>query len=370
MYIWERTAWPDFRWDDGSFAAKEKQFHLDLGWLLGRMDGLGVALKEDANLRILTQEVVKSSEIEGERFNPLSVRSSLGRRLGMDIAGLPPSNRSIDGVVDVVLDATGNHAEPLTKERLCAWHGALFPTGRSGLVAIQTGAWRRPEKDPMQVVSGPIGRETVHFQAPPAHRLDHEMDRFLAWFNSDRLEPGPVKAALAHLWFVTIHPFEDGNGRIARAIMEMVHARFERSSLRFFSLSNQIEKERNDYYAVLQGTQSGMLDVSAYLSWYLSCAVRAIASSKEILDGVLTRGKFWDTWAMEDLNERQIIMLNKLLDGMEGHLNTSKWAKMTKTSQDTAYRDIKDLVSRGILVKDPGGGRSTSYSLHVMSMKA
>jgi len=363
MYIWERTEWPDFRWDDGSIASKEKQFLLDLGWLLGRMDGLGFSLKENANLRILTQEVVKSSEIEGERFNPLSVRSSLGRRLGMDIAGLPPSNRSIDGVVDVILDATGNHADPLTKERLCAWHGALFPTGRSGLVAIQTGAWRRAEKDPMQVVSGPVGRETIHYEAPPARRLDHEMDRFLAWFNSDQLGPGPVKAALAHLWFVTIHPFEDGNGRIARAIMELVHARFERSSLRFFSLSHQIEQERNDYYAALKATQSGTLDVSAWLDWYFSCAIRAIASSKEILGGVLARGKFWDTWATEDLNERQITMLNKLLEGLDGHLNTSKWAKMTKTSQDTAYRDIKDLVFRGILIQDPGGGRSTSYSL-------
>lgn len=363
MYIWERTEWPEFRWDEPSFSAYEKQFHLDLGWLLGRMDGLGFSLKEDANLGILTQEVVKTSEIEGERFNPLSVRSSLGCRLGMDIGGLPSSSPSIDGIVDVILDATGRHDEPLTKERLCAWHDALFPTGRSGLVSIQTGAWRRAEKDPMQVVSGPFGRETIHFEAPPARRLDDEMDRFLAWFESDRLEPGPVKAALAHLWFVTIHPFEDGNGRIARAIMEMMHARFEQSSLRFFSLSHQIEKERNDYYAVLKETQSGTLDVSAYLSWYFSCAIRAIASSKEILDGVLARGKFWDRFATEDLNERQITMLNKVLDGLEGHLTTSKWAKMTKISQDTAYRDIKDLITRGILVQNPGGGRSTSYSL-------
>jgi len=363
MYIWERKEWPEFRWDNSSFAKKEKEFNLELGWLLGRMEGLGFALKRDANLRVLTQEVVKTSEIEGEVFNPLSVRSSLGQRLGMDVAGLPPSNRSIDGITDVVLDATTRFDHPLTKERLCDWHRSLFPTGKSGLIPIQTGSWRRREKDPMQVVSGPFGRETVQFEAPPANQLDHEISRFLTWFNSDQLEPGPVKAALAHLWFVTIHPFEDGNGRVARAIMELMQARFEGSSLRFFSLSNQIEKERDEYYAVLKDAQSGTLNISGYLSWYFSCALRAIESSKEILAGVLNRGKFWDRYATEDLNERQITMLNKLLDGIDGHLNTSKWAKMMKTSQDTAYRDIKDLVARGILIQNPAGGRSTSYSL-------
>lgn len=363
MYIWERKDWPGFQWDDSSFAAEEKRFNLELGWLLGRMDGLGFPLKKDANLKILTQEVVKSSEIEGDVFNPLSVRSSLGRRLGMDIAGLPSSNRSIDGIVDVILDATTNFNDPLSKERLCDWHRSLFPSGKSGLISIQTGGWRRAEKDPMQVVSGPVGHEIVHFEAPPARQLDQEIDRFLTWFNSNQMEPGPIKAGLSHLWFVTIHPFEDGNGRIARAIMEMVQARFERSALRFFSLSNQIEKEREDYYAVLKNAQSGTLNISTYLTWYFSCAIRAIASSKEILAGVLTRGKFWDRFATHDLNERQITMLNKLLEGIDGHLNTSKWAKMTKTSQDTAYRDIKDLIARGILVQNPGGGRSTSYSL-------
>ncbi|NQV72979.1 Fic family protein [bacterium] len=363
MYIWELNDWPRFRWHNLPFSHIEKSFYHELGKLLGRMEGLGFELKRDANLRILTQEVVKSSEIEGEVYNDLSVRSSIGKRLGMDVGGLPSSNRSIDGIVDVILDATTHFNDPLTKERLCKWHRSLFPTGKSGLISIQTGAWRRAEKDPMQVISGPTGRETIHFEAPPSHNLDSEIDRFVDWFNSDQIEAGPVKAALAHLWFVTIHPFEDGNGRIGRAIMEMVHAQFEKSSLRFFSLSNQIEKERDEYYAVLKQTQSGTLDVSSYLEWYVSCGIRAIESSKEILAGILTRAIFGDRYASEDLNDRQISMLNKLLDGIDGVLSSSKWAKMTKVSQDTANRDIKDLMDRGILVQDPGGGRSTRYSL-------
>lgn len=363
MYIWKLKEWPRFKFDISRISQSLNTVYHERGRLLGRMEGLGFSLQKDANLKIITKEVVKTSEIEGEILNERAVRSSIGKRLGMNVGGLPPSDRFIDGIVNVILDATSNYMKPLTGERLCTWHSSLFPTGHSGFTSIVTGAWRPSSKDPMQVVSGPVGSKKIHFEAPPAHSLDTEIDRFLNWFNTETAEDALIKAGIAHLWFVTIHPFEDGNGRIGRAIMELALTRSEGSAFRFFSLSNQIRKERKDYYAILKAAQSGNMDITNYLDWYLGCLLRSIESSREILANILNRARFWERFATEDLNERQIEMLNRLLEGFEGKLTSSKWAKIVQSSQDTAHRDIKDLVARGILFQSPEGGRSTSYSL-------
>jgi Fic family protein len=327
------------------------------------MEALGFELRSEAHLRTLTEDVVKSSEIEGEILQPAQVRSSIARRLGMDVGGLVPADRQVDGVVEMMLDATGNDADPLTEQRLCAWHASLFPTGRSGMREISVGRWRDDSNGPMQVVSGPIGREQVHFQAPPAERLADEMARFLRWFEQPGDMDPLLQAALAHVWFITIHPFDDGNGRIARAIADMVLARAEKTGQRFYSMSAQIRRERDDYYEMLEWTQKGELDISRWQDWFLNCLLRAIEQAQETLAVVLAKASFWERFAKQPLNQRQIKMLNHLLDGFEGKLTTSKWAKMTKCSQDTAYRDILDLIERGALRKDAGGGRSTSYSL-------
>jgi Fic family protein len=332
--------------------------------MLGKMGALGFDLRGEAHLRTLTEDVLKSSEIEGEKLDGDQVRSSLARRLGMDAGGLVTADRHIEGVVEMMLDATGSYQKPLTETRLFAWHAALFPTGRSSMHESVVGGWRDDSNGPMQVVSGPIGKQKVHYEAPPAKQLSREMKKFLAWFN----KPGDMDplliAGLAHLWVVTIHPFEDGNGRIARAIADMALARSEGSSQRFYSMSAQIRRERDDYYRMLERTQRGGLDVTAWQEWFLGCLLRAMEDSQQILGGVLDKARFWERFAKEPLHARQIKVLNRLLDGFEGKLTTSKWAALAKCSQDTAYRDILDLVERGALKKDPGGGRSTSYSLN------
>ena len=359
MYIWEQENWPLLTYDKGRLAALLGQVSREQGRLLGRMHDLAFELRREAQLSTLTEDVVRSSEIEGEKLDSAQVRSSIARRLGMDVGGLVPADRGVEGVVEMMLDATTNYAQPLTADRLFDWHAALFPTGRSGLQKITVGHWRDDSGGPMQVVSGPIGRRKVHFEAPPAVRLPEEMDRFLRWFDAT----GNIEPGLAHLWFVTIHPFDDGNGRIARAIADMALARSERNAQRFYSMSAQIRRERSDYYTMLERAQKGALDVTPWQEWFLACLNRAIESSQGTLAAVLDKARFWQRFAQQSLNARQVKVLNRLFDGFEGKLTTSKYAKLTKSSQDTAYRDILELVERGALRRDPGGGRSTRYSL-------
>jgi len=333
------------------------------GRLLGRMEGLGFSLRKQAELETLTLDVLKTSEIEGEKLNADQVRSSIARRLGVEIAGTVPADRHVEGVVEMMLDATQNFAKPISKERLFDWHAALFPTGRSGMQKIVVAGWRDDSKGPMQVVSGPSGKEHVHYEAPAAARLDREMSQFLEWTNaSDNLDP-VLRAALAHLWFVTIHPFDDGNGRIARAIADLFLARSEKSAQRFYSMSAQIGQERNEYYEILERTQKGTLDITPWMEWFLQCLGRAFDGTEITLAAVLRKARFWEKYSREPMNDRQRLVLNKLLDGFEGKLTTVKWATLTKSSHDTALRDIQNLIDRGILAKDPGGGRSTTYSL-------
>lgn len=366
MYLWEKPNWPSFTWDERSLAKPIARVLREQGRLLGKMEALGFDLRSEAHLRTLTEDVIKSSEIEGEKLERDQVRSSIARRLGMDVVGLVPDDRNVEGVVEMMLDATSRYTEKLTVERLYAWHASLFPTGRSGMSKIKVGYWRDDRSGPMQVVSGAIGREKIHYEAPPADRVPNEMKKFLRWFE----RPGDMEplliAGLAHLWFVSIHPFEDGNGRIARAIADMALARSEKTGQRFYSMSAQIRCENKDYYDILESTQKGELDVTRWQDWFLNCLYRAIEGSQEILAAVLGKARFWERFAKEPLNERQIKVLNRLLDGFEGKLTTSKWAKIAKCSQDTAYRDILDLMKRGALQKDAGGGRSTSYSLVIL----
>ena len=362
-YIHERKDWPDFRWDDAVLAEQLAAVRHRQGRLIGRMESLGFALRSEAVLNTLTEDVLKSSEIEGEILDRDQVRSSVARRLGMDIAGLVPADRSVEGVVEMMLDATQHYGSALTDKRLFGWHAALFPTGRSGMRRITVGAWRNDRSGPMQVISGPVGRERVHYEAPAAAQVDNDMSAFLSWFNA-RSDIDPVlKAGAAHLWFVTIHPFDDGNGRIARAIADMQLARSENSRQRFYSMSAQIRQERKAYYEILEATQKGDLDITNWLTWFLTCLSRAFDGAENILAGVLRKASFRETHGRERLNERQRDMLNRLLDGFEGKLTSSKWASIEKCSPDTALRDINDLLGRKILVRDEGGGRSTSYSL-------
>jgi Fic family protein len=363
MYIWEQVHWPALTWDSARLATLLGQVSREQGRLLGRMQDLGFELRREAQLSTLTEDVVRSSEIEGEKLDSDQVRSSIARRLGMEVGGRVAAERDVEGVVEMMLDATTNYAQPLTGDRLFGWHAALFPTGRNGLQKITVGNWRNDSGGPMQVVSGPIGRQKVHYEAPPAARVSDEMKRFLSWFEAPGHTDPLFVAGLAHLWFVTIHPFEDGNGRIARAIADMALARSEESTQRFYSMSAQIHRERSDYYITLERTQKGELDVTSWQEWFLSCLRRAIEGSQATLSSVLQKASFWERFAQQSLNERQVKVLNKLLDDFEGKLTTSKWANLTKCSQDTAYRDVLDLVERGALRKDPGGGRSTSYSL-------
>ncbi len=363
LYIWQAPDWPNWRYDLSSLVPALAEVNRAQGLLLGRLADVGLALRDQASLAALTEDVVKTSEIEGEVLSAESVRSSIARRLGVEIGAVAPVDRHVEGVVEMVLDATANADLTLTAERLYGWHAALFPTGYSGMSQLAIGQWRDDAEGPMQVVSGPIGRRRVHFRAPPAEVLPHEVTRFLSWANQSNGEPMLVKAGLAHLWFVTLHPFDDGNGRIARALGDLFLARADGSPQRFYSLSAQIQRERKDYYDKLESTQKGSLDVTDWLAWFLGALGRAITSAHTTLDAALGKTRFWQRWAGTPFNERQVKLLNRLLDGFEGKLTSSKWAAIAKCSPDTALRDITQLLVLGVLKKSPGGGRSTGYEL-------
>jgi Fic family protein len=362
-FIYEQPDWPHFRWDREDLAETLAAVRHKQGVLIGRMEGLGFRLRGEAILKTLTEDVLKTNAIEGEKLDAEQVRSSVARRLGMDIGGLRPKDRYVDGVVEMMLDATRRYDQPLTAERLFGWHAALFPTGRSGMHQINAGTWRDDLSGPMHVVSGPIGRERVHFEAPSARRLPREMKSFFAWFNGKEENDWVVKAALAHLWFVTVHPFDDGNGRIARAIADLALARSEGSAQRFYSMSSRIEEKRREYYDVLKRTQKGSMDVTWWMEWFFRTLDAAMDGAQRTLEAALAKAEFWRSVTHVSLSERQRLVLNRLLDGFEGKLTTSKWAKLAKTSQDTAGRDIAGLIELGILVKNAAGGRSTSYAL-------
>jgi Fic family protein len=362
-YLHERPDWPEFRWDRAKLAGPLAGVRHRQGRLLGHMEGLGFTLRQEAVLKTLTEDVLKTSEIEGERLDAEQVRSSIARRLGIDIGALKAVDRNVEGVVEMTLDATRRYQEPLTKDRLFSWHAVLFPGGRSGMTKITVGGWRKDAGGPMQVVSGPFGRERVHYQAPRAGKVNREMTAFLRWFNSVGEEDQVLKAALAHLWFVTVHPFDDGNGRIARAIADMTLARSEDSVQSFYSMSAQIRKERKDYYDILERTQKGTMNVTPWMEWFLACLGRAIDGAQTALSAVLGKARFWESVAHVSLNERQRGMLNRLLEGIEGKLTNAKWAKLAKCSADTALRDLQYLADRGVLVRGEAGGRSTNYSL-------
>jgi Fic family protein len=361
-YIYERSDWPKFRWDQKALEAPLAAVRHRQGRLIGRMENLGFTLRKEAVLQTLTLDVLKSSEIEGEILNPEQVRSSVARRLGIDVTGVVPVDRNVEGVVEMMLDATQNFDKPLTADRLFGWHGALFPSGRSGLHRIRVGTWRDDSGGPMQIVSGPISREHVHYSAVAADRVDAEMGAFIHWANAPGDTDPVLNAAIAHLWFVTIHPFDDGNGRIARAIADWALARSEDSPQRFYSMSAQIRQERNAYYDALEKAQKQTLDITPWLEWFLGCLDQAFNGTEKTLSAVFRRARFWEKHAAITINERQRLILNLMLDGFEGKLTSSKWAKLTKSSQDTAHRDILGLVEHGILMKDSAGGRSTSYS--------
>jgi len=360
-YIWQTPDWPNWRFDWAALAGPMAEVSRAQGLLMGRLADVGMALCDQASLAALTEDVVKTSEIEGEQLNIESVRSSIARRLGVDIGTLAAVDRNVEGVVELVLDATANCHAPVSQERLFGWHAALFPTGYSGLSRIKVGAWRDDASGPMQVVSGRIGRQRAHFEAPPADRLEAETIRFFDWVNGASNEPPLLKAGLGHLWFVTLHPFDDGNGRIARAIGDLLLARADGSPQRFYSLSAQIQRERKAYYDILEQSQKRSLDVTAWLAWFLGTLHRAVDQAQHTLDTVLVKARFWQRWASTPLNPRQVKLLNLLLDGFAGKLTSSKWAAIAKCSPDTALRDINDLLARGVLRKSDAGGRSTSY---------
>lgn len=363
-YIWQASDWPNWRFDLTALVGSMAEVSRAQGLLLGRLADVGMALRDQASLAALTEDVVKTSEIEGEQLNIESVRSSIARRLGVDIGALAPVDRHVEGVVEMVLDATTLCHAPVSRERLFGWHAALFPTGYSGLSKIKVGGRRDDANGPMQVVSGPIGRQRVHFEAPPAERLEAETNRFLDWLNNTSNEPPLIKAGLGHLWLVTLHPFDDGNGRIARAVGDLLLARADGSPQRFYSLSAQIQRDRKAYYDILERTQKRSMDVTEWLAWFLDTLHRAIDQTQHSLDAILAKARFWQQWAATPLNKRQVKLLNRLLDGFDGKLTSSKWASIAKCSSDTALRDINDLLTRGLLRKSDTGGRSTSYELN------
>lgn len=362
-YIYQADDWPEFRWDASALSSILATVRHRQGVVVGRMGAVGFTLAAQANLEILTQDVLKSNEIEGELLDPAEVRSSIARRLGIQHDTVVRAGRDVEGIVEMMLDATGNFADRLTAERLFAWHRSMFPLGSSGMHKIRTGAWRQDDKGPMQVVSGPMGRESVHFQAPGAEVLESEMDAFLHWVNADNPIDPVIKSAIGHLWFVTLHPFEDGNGRIARAIGDMLLARSDGQKSRFYSMSSQINAERKAYYEHLETTQHSGLDVTAWVEWYLECMARALEHSEGILSAVISKHRFWANYSDKVENPRQRKILEKLLDDSLGKLTTSKWARIASCSQDTALRDIQRLIDQGVLEKLEGGGRSTAYGL-------
>ncbi len=360
MFIHENDNWTSFRWDTEKLLLQLTNVRHLQGRLLGQMESLGFKLQEEALLSTLTLDIVRSTEIEGEILDKAQVKSSIARKLGLETSGLVDSPRHVDGIVEMMLDATQNYKQALTDERIFSWHAALFPTGYSGMYKIEVATYRKRE---MQVVSGMIGREKIHYEAPKAERVSGEMKQFLQWIDGAKAIDSILKAAIAHFWFITIHPFDDGNGRIARAITEMLLARSDNSSQRFYSMSNQIMKERKNYYQALERAQRGDSDITQWLEWFLSCLEKALLNSVDALKSVLTKARFWEENAQTTLNDRQRLMLNKVLDGFDGKLTSSKWAKLTKCSQDTAIRDIQDLINKEILRKEEAGGRSTSYEL-------
>lgn len=362
-YIHQHKHWPEFTWDNEALVSLLTKVRYKQGRLKGYMEMLGFSMRNETTLQTLTLDVLKSTEIEGEFLNSEQVRSSIARHLGMDIAGLVPADRDVEGVVEMMLDATQNFNQKLNKNRLFDWHSALFPTGKSGMHKITVGNWRDNEKGPMQVVSGALGKEKVHYEAPDGDSLNDEMKEFLKWFNATHNLDHVLKSAIAHLWFVTVHPFDDGNGRMARAIADMLLAKGDEDAQRFYSMSAQIRIERTKYYDILEKTQKGNLDITEWLTWYLNCLDRALNTTDKRIQNVLKKTRFWDVNAQTVINERQRLMINKLFDGFEGKLTSSKWAKITKCSADTALRDIQDLIQKNILLKEEGGGRSTSYTL-------
>ncbi len=368
MYLHQSKDWPNFKWDNDTLLPYVSKVRDLQGRLIGRMESIGFELREEAVLETLTEDIVKSSEIEGELLNPEEVRSSVARRLGMEVSGLSNSSRDVEGVVEMMLDATQKYKDILTKDRMCGWHAALFPTGRSGMYKITVGDWRGDENGPMQVVSGPMGREKIHYIAPEAPRLEKEMGEFIKWFNTDKSMEPVVKSALAHLWFVSIHPFDDGNGRIARAIADNQLARADRTSQRFYSMSAQIMKSKKEYYDILESTQKGSMDISQWLVWYFERLTDALEITDKTLSKILVKAKFWELYRNTQFNERQVEMINKLQGDFVGKLHSSKWAKMTKVHRDTARRDIQDLIEKGILSDSGEGGRSTNYILNLPAL--
>lgn len=375
-YIYNYKNWPEFTWREAAISKIFGEVRHLQGTIIGQMRGLGFAAKEEAALNTLTTDIIKSSEIEGEKLNYDQVRSSIARKLGIDVGGLVPSNRNVEGIVEMMLDATRQYEQPLTAERLFSWHASLFPTGFSGLHRIEVGKYRTGE---MQIVSGAMGKEKLHYEAIAASRIKQEMDQFLTWFNAfststsikrtgakntSCISLDPVlKASIAHFWFIIIHPFDDGNGRIARAITDLMLARSDGSTERYYSMSGQIMVERKQYYQVLQKVQHSSGDITEWLEWFLNCLKNALMSTEIVLQKILRKAEFWKLHEHTALNQRQRMMLNKLFDGFNGKLQSSKWAKITKSSSDTALRDIQDLIKKGILQQEQQGGRSTSYEL-------
>lgn len=370
MYLHQSKDWPNFKWDNNTLLPYVSKVRDLQGRLIGRMESMGFELREEAVLETLTEDIVKSSEIEGELLNPEEVRSSVARRLGMEISGLLNASRDVEGVVEMMLDATQKYQDPLTKDRMCGWHAALFPTGRSGMYKITVGEWRGDEHGPMQVVSGAMGKEKAHYTAPEAPRLEEEMKRFIEWFNKDESMEPVIKSAIAHLWFVSIHPFDDGNGRIARAIADTQLARADRTNQRFYSMSSQIMKSKKGYYEILESTQKGSMDISQWLVWYFERLTDALEVTNETLSKILVKAKFWELYKNTQFNERQIEMINKLQGDFVGKLHSSKWAKMTKVHRDTARRDIQDLIEKGVLSDSGEGGRSTNYILNLPTLNS
>ena len=362
IYIWQPTDWPDFTWDDAKLSYKLGRVRGLQGRLVGRMSALGFDLKNSAMLDALTADITKSSEIEGEILNVDQVRSSVARHLGIEIEGLPEADRYIDGVVQVMIDATQNYMQPLTAERFFNWHAALFPTGRSGVYKITVADWRQGA-EPMQVISGAMGKEKIHYQAPDSDHVPYQMKLFLEWVNGNQKIDPVLKAAIAHLWFVTIHPFDDGNGRISRTITDLFLARADEMPHRFYSMSAEIRKQRKRYYEMLEKTQKGSLDITNWLEWFLDCLEAALLDTEKSISTILQKAAFWDKYRLVSMNERQIKMVNLFWDGFDGKLTSSKWAKITKCSPDTALRDIQDLITKGVFRKTDEGGRSTNYEL-------
>lgn len=363
IYIYQKSEWPHFIWDSKSIISSLSQVRNKQGLLTGKMEALGFNLQNETYFETLSQDVLKSSEIEGEILDTQQVRSSIAQKLGIDIGGIVESGRDVDGIVEMMLDATQNWNQELNSERLYGWHSALFPTGRSGMYKILVGQWRDDSTGPMQVISGPLGKQKVHFEAPKASLISKEMKAFTYWINNTSTDDAVLKAAIAHFWYITIHPFEDGNGRIARAITDMMLCRSEKKTQRFYSMSSQIKEQKKEYYDILESSQKGTLDITQWLLWFLDCLEKSLDASNDMVIKIMAKHKFWNKHKSITFNLRQIKILELLFGNFYGNLTTSKWAKINKCSQDSALRDIQDLIKKGILIKSNSGGRSTAYQL-------